>query len=178
VNPPNKAAIQIGGSRLHQKVFVLIQGHPVSLSIALFNTFLDLVCALLSGDEYTAIPSGNGDPEYSRILVYRLRRVIDHALEPGSGKRLVQTGIGSEYKLNVLPSDLAIDASFFSLPKGTVDPATREFLLSYQTEILRRQSEAGGVSGQAVERIDRPKLDPNPPIPPPTAPGRSLRRST
>lgn len=108
------------GDRCRGRIGIRVSGREVFLTLGLFSVLLDLVHARLTTSQgYSPIPSALGDPERARLLVHRLRRAIDSAAGTGEGRRLIERGIGTEYRLASTPEGIAVDEDFFDLPQGT-----------------------------------------------------------
>lgn len=129
------SGILLTGERAAGRICVRIHGQEVRLTGSLFGVLLDLIHALATTQTgYSRIPSSSGDdPEYVRLRVHRLRREIDQAIGTGKGKELIRTGFGTEYRLAISTSQLAIDASFFDLPPGVVSPEQRTLLRDFSS---------------------------------------------
>lgn len=70
-----------------------------------------------------------------RLTIFRLRKAFDKAAGAGTGKALIETGDGEEYRLTIPRAELfervAIEASFFDLER-------RKVINAEQAEALRR----------------------------------------
>lgn len=82
--------------RTKGRVLVLIDGRPVPLTISLLRLTARLAQYHVAsgGSLYLAKPGTS-----LSTAVSRLRRTIDEALGPGYGRRLIETGLGMEYRL-------------------------------------------------------------------------------
>jgi hypothetical protein len=111
------------GHRLDRKYMVLVLGIPVFLTFRQFEELLELVHSRLTSQTgFRAVPPDQTDYEFVRLQVHRLRRAIDTYTTPGTGRAIIQTGAGTEYRLAMIAKDIGIDLSFYDLPPDLASP--------------------------------------------------------
>lgn len=110
--PRSEPKLLLTGER-HDKHFCIhVNDQPVELSYSVYSALLRLVTAREE--------SGPGFVLIDPVTIRRLRQALDEALEPGAGKRLVQTGCATEYRLTIPIMQITVDASFFQLEQINV----------------------------------------------------------
>ena len=88
------------GERDEEYYTVLVHGRAVALPLAELQLLIDLVLARAE------LPTGFLT-EVSPAEICRLRAAIDAVLGKGAGKKLIATGSGKEYRVSILPDELA-----------------------------------------------------------------------
>lgn len=104
-------SITFTGDRRGDHFRVYVHGRPVELTANAVSLFVELVAA--RGH------SGPGYVQASSVEVCRLRRSLDQAIAPGTGKALIETGSGQEYRLTIpraqIGHQVEITTCFFEL---------------------------------------------------------------
>jgi hypothetical protein len=93
--------LALTGERQRGRYQVLVCGTPVYLTYSMLNVLVSLVIA--RGTSQT------GFLPVSRITIRRLRKAIDEATGRGTGRSLIETGCGEEYRLAIPASRPATD---------------------------------------------------------------------
>ena len=136
--PAAEFSITFTGDRRKDRFRIHIRGKPVDLSGGALNLLVDL-----------AVARGQPGPGYvqaSRVDVCRLRRLLDKDVQPGTGRALVETGTGEEYRLTI-PRDrlkdlVAVTPCFFDLVQLQVVTDRQAGFLKYLTGGQRRRDKA------------------------------------
>ena len=120
-NASESAVLVITGHRRNRRHVVFIHNRPVLLSSRLFEELLELVTSrFTTRTGYRSVPSTQVDLEYVRLQIHRLRRAIDQQTDPGTGNMIVETGVGTVYRLAVSRDEIGVDESFYELPRASV----------------------------------------------------------
>lgn len=128
-----------------QTHLIALRGQPVELTNAPFVLLLDLVRACVeTRTGYLGLSPGD-EPEWFHLAIHRLRRQIDGFLGPGAGAKLVQTGVGCEYRLAISPDDIGFDPSFRELPRPIVPTDLRDFVIQKCRKVPFRQLAVSGL---------------------------------
>jgi hypothetical protein len=113
--PRARCRLEFSGARGDRHHVVHLDGKPIRLSPVLFGALVDLVVALFKTETgFTRLRPSALTDEHARTIAARLRRRFDAVLGNHAGKALVVTGLGTEYRLNLLRSDVVFRDSFFS----------------------------------------------------------------
>src|SRR5215468_10451358 len=100
--------IILTGERRGDHYEVHLSGRPVGLTCSALSALVAMLVARGG--------TGTGFVQLSPVAVHRLRRAFDCAGGEGTGKTLIETGCGEEYRLTVprglLASWLRVDPSF------------------------------------------------------------------
>jgi hypothetical protein len=102
----------------------VVLGHEVWLASGEFTVLCRLAAAAIERPaEYL---------ELDRLVVHRLRKAIDAAAQQsGLGAKLIETGVGTEYRLTVPRGRIGVDHTFAALPAPKfVRPADKAVLLA------------------------------------------------
>jgi hypothetical protein len=104
-------ALTFTGERRNRRLLVRI--HAKSLWVS-YGPFCGLVRLVLARGQTQSGFVTDPDVLYP-VAVYRLRRAIDEAVEPGAGTTLIETGLGAEYRLAVPITDVALAPDFLEI---------------------------------------------------------------
>ena len=115
------------GERHNNHFEVCVLGRKVLLSLAMLRTLVDLLIARAN----TEIGFLAQSPVTSR----RLRRTIDQAVKPGTGKSLIETGSGQEYRIALARE--TVDEAVMTAP-GFFELVSLKVISSQQAAQLRR----------------------------------------
>jgi hypothetical protein len=110
---PPQPALKLTGDRRNDRFRICLYGRPAELTGSSVYILVELILARADSE--------TGFVPLSPVEVHRLRRALDDAGGAGSGKRLIETGAGEEYRLALAPEELAeqvvLEASFFELTR-------------------------------------------------------------
>lgn len=103
-------AIEFDGEVAAQRYVCRIGDALMTLTCTELEVFVDLLIARLSThaglSTLPSIDARNKNLKY--VMIHRLRRAVDRALEPGDGNRLIVAGPRSTYALNVAPQCVSV----------------------------------------------------------------------
>jgi hypothetical protein len=126
--------ITFNGDRHNGHFEVRILGRTTLLPCALFRTLIDLVIARAETE--------TGFLPENPVTIRRLRQAIDQAVKPGTGKTLIETGSGEEYRLTIpkeeILQEVAFERGFFELEGLKV--ITKLQADSIRSFVIRRKS--------------------------------------
>jgi hypothetical protein len=91
--------LTLTGNRRENRFEIYLLGRPLELTCSTFKALVDLVIA-------RGAP-GNGYVRAERISIHRLREAMDIAVALGTGKSLIETGSGEEYRLTIPRDELS-----------------------------------------------------------------------
>lgn len=114
--------LSLTGVRHERRHRAVVLGHEVWLPSGEFAALCRLAAALVERPaEYL---------EFNKLVIHRLRRSFDVATRrPGLGEHLIETGVGSEYRLTLPRERLSVDPSFASLPAPKFVPVAAKAAL-------------------------------------------------
>ena len=114
--------------------FAFLRGIRVSLANAPFVLLAQLTRARIETHSgYLRFPPEE-DSKYFNLRIFRLRHAIHDSSTRGDGREVIQTGVGTEYRLTVEEREIAIDPSFKELPWQLIPTDLRDFLVEHCPE--------------------------------------------
>jgi hypothetical protein len=125
----------VTSERLRGRFVVLVRGKAARMGRGMVNLLLTLMAARVESqregfvrDPLTAYP----------MAIHRLRRLLDEAVGSGTGRELIETGVGAEYRI-------ARHA------RAAVDERVLKLKAAASRRVLRKLSESGAAA--EAERV-------------------------
>ena len=132
----SSARLCLSGRRRTGKFIIEINDNDVFLSPCQFETLVQLASARIATETgYLPVPPTQVDREYIRLQIHRLRTAIDDALGKGIGKILIETGVGTEYRLAVEPPNIVLEKTLSDLPTNILATSTIDALRNHQGDV-------------------------------------------